>query len=241
LRCFHVILNHGNPSTPLPILPWPYILLVIQFKINKLDAQLRKHLNAASSKSRKRETVDEITVRMQQMERQRTTTSLSLGDEKRLIREMESLERMKKVEIEISQIRNDLNTYRDIVRETNEAIAELENALVKVTLAERLGCSTADLKERIFECPGSKMAHVIGKNGTTIVFIEKTAGVSMEVDKSTTLGEDGKIRLIGTDQAIDAAIAEIENITLAVEEDVKISSVLSSYLSSKVSWHRSCV
>ena len=207
-----------------------------QFKINKLDAQLRKHLAAASNKTRKRETVEEINARMAKMERQRTSTSLSLGDEKRIIRELESLERLKKNEIEISQIRNDLNTYRDIVRETNEAIAELESALIKINLAERLGCSTADLKERIFICPASKLAHVIGKNGSTITQIEKSTCVQMEVDKNIAMGEDGKIRLVGTDRAIDAAIAEIENITLAVEEDLNISSVLSSYLAGKVSF-----
>ena len=201
--------------------------------MNKLDTQLRKMLSTAASKSRKRETIEELDACMARLEKQRTTSSLKLADEKKILREIEALERIKKNEIEIHQIRNDLNTYRDILRETNEAITELESALIKVNLADRLDCSTSDLKEEVITCPASKLAHMIGKNGSNISQIERRTCVQLEVS-DTKPGEDGRIRIVGTDVAIAEAIAEIENVTLAIEEDVKISPVLSVYLSSKV-------
>jgi predicted PilT family ATPase len=149
------------------------------------------------------------------------------------LREIEGLEKTKKNEIEIQQIRNDLNTYRDIIHETNDVIIELESALVKVHLAERLGCSTTDLKEEIIACPASKMSRVIGKNGSNISQIERKTQVQIEVGDITS-GEVGRIRIVGTEHGIVEAIKEIENVTLAIEEEMLVSSALSSYLAAKV-------
>lgn len=190
-------------------------------------------MSASASKSRRRETIEELDIRMAQLEKQRVSSSLKLSDEKKILREIEALQRMKKNEVEIQQIRNDLNTYRDVVHETNDAIMELESALQKITLSERLGCSTADLREETITCPASKMSRVIGKNGSNIIQIERKAQVQIDVG-DITAGEVGKIRIVGTENAIAEAIKEIENVTLAIEEEFSESAALCSYLASKV-------
>ena len=140
---------------------------------------------------------------------------------------------MKKNEVEIQQIHKDLNTYRDIVHETNDAIMELESALQKITLSERLGCSTSDLREETITCPASKMSRVIGKNGSNVIQIERKTQVQIDVG-DITAGEVGKIRLVGTESAIAEAIKEIENVTLAIEEEFSAPPALCAYLTSKV-------
>lgn len=219
--------------------------IIVQTKTQRLNGQLQKLLNSVSAKSRKRETFEKLNEHIRQLEQRRTTTSLKLSDEKQLLRQIEGYERLKGQEIEIGCIKNELNVARDVLRETSAAIAELESALARVNLAGRLGCSTADLLERILECPSDKLARVIGRSGTMITQIEKRTGVQIEVETNDAGKGNikdngiGKIRLVGSETSINAAIQEIENITLAVEDSFEISPALATFFLAKVSVYQS--
>ena len=113
------------------------------------------------------------------------------------------------------------------------SIAELESALSKVELARRLGCDTAELQTRIVDCPSNKIGHIIGKNGSSLKQLENRTGVQIDVDKVGS-----KIHLQGSISALDAAVREVENITLAIEEELNLTEGIIGYLIAKVSSSR---
>ena len=106
---------------------------------------------------------------------------------------------------------------------------ELEQALQKVRLAAKLGCSAVDLTSMSVECHADKMGRVIGKHGATIKAIEQQCHVVMDVDSVA-----GKIHLTGSPSALANAAAEIEKINMAVDVDVAMSKHVLGYLTTKV-------
>jgi len=115
------------------------------------------------------------------------------------------------------------------LRTVDASIFELESALAKVELARRLGCDTAELQTRIVNCPSDKIGHIIGKNGSALKQLESRTGVRIDVDK---VGSE--IHLQGSASALDAAVREVENITLAIEEELKLTLGTIGYLLAKV-------
>ena len=79
------------------------------------------------------------------------------------------------------------------------------------------------------DCPGDKIGHVIGKNGSSLKQLEQRTGVQIDVDKVGS-----KVHLQGSASALDAAVREVEQITLAVEEEVKMTPAVVSYFLAQV-------
>ncbi len=96
-------------------------------------------------------------------------------------------------------------------------------------LAKRLGCSVSDLINREVDCPVEKLGRVIGKHGATIKAIEDKVGVHIDVDKI-----HGKIHVRGNESAAEEAVKELENLTLAVDEEIEVSAELITYLLTQV-------
>lgn len=200
-----------------------------QAKINQLSDQLQRMFNRAPKKPR--ETLEQMNSKIEKLEYQRTTSSLSLSAEKQLLRQIDVIKKSKKVleeyhvhEQSIQEKKNEISALRDSQRTISAAIAELESALSKVELAKRLGCTTAELQTRVVDCPGDKIGHVIGKNGSSLKQLEQRTGVQIDVDKVGS-----KVHLQGSASALDAAVREVEQITLAVEEEVKMTPAVVSY------------
>ena len=126
------------------------------------------------------------------------------------------------IKTEVTNLRTELNSIK-------AQIAELEAALSKVELADRLGCSANDLKSHIMECPVDKLGQVIGKGGSNIKRMESKTGCLIDLDKVKF-----QIHLQGNESSIEEAIVEIENITLAIEVEMKIGHALSEFLMNKV-------
>jgi predicted PilT family ATPase len=110
----------------------------------------------------------------------------------------------------------------------NASIGELEAGLAKVKLANRLGCKTQELTTVQVECPKGKLGVVIGKNGAMINKIMEMTKVSIDVRK-----EDSKIYVTGSASSVAAAVAEIDKITLATEDQFEISKELITYLTAR--------
>jgi len=200
-----------------------------QTKINSLTDQLQRMFSRAPKKPR--DTQEQMDNKIQKLEYRRTTSSLSLSEEKKLLRQIDIIRKEKKVleeyhvhEQAIQEKKNEISLLRDSLRTISAAIAELESALSKVELAKRLGCTTAELETRVVDCPSDKIGHIIGKNGSALKQLENRTGVQIDVDKVGS-----KIHLQGSASALKAAVKEVEQITLAVEEEIKLSSSVVSY------------
>lgn len=80
------------------------------------------------------------------------------------------------------------------------------------------------------DCPVDKLGQVIGKGGSNIKKLESKTGCLIDLDKVKS-----QIHLQGNESSIKKAITEIENITLAVEIEMKLGEALFAFLFSKVS------
>lgn len=129
----------------------------------------------------------------------------------------------------------ELNVLRTELTNYKAQVAELEAALSKVELADRLGCTANDLKSHKINCPVDKVGQVIGKGGSNIKKLETKTGCLIDLDKVKN-----EIHLQGNEDSIKKAILEIENITLAIEVEVKLSEAVCAFLMNKVwsDYHR---
>lgn len=204
-----------------------------QGQINTRSEQLQNLL--AKGQKKPRDSLSQLDNRINELETRRTTSSLSLSEEKDILRQIASIKRAK-IQLEefkgheknIQDKKNELNELRNVLRGSIAQIAELDGALSKVELAKRLGCSTGELKTHIVDCPGGKLGHVIGKNGANIKQMEKKTGCMVDVDKVKS-----QVHLHGSEIAIQKAVEHLENITLSVEESFKVSHAVHAFLFSK--------
>lgn len=142
---------------------------------------------------------------------------------------LQCLER-EKHEQTIHEKKAELSSLRDSLSLILASIDELAPVLAKVELADKLKCSTTELKTITLVCPKEKTRHVIGRNGTNVKQIMERTSVAVDVNS-----DNGEITLTGSQSALDLATREIRRITEAVEEDVQVSAALVGYLTSRVS------
>jgi polyribonucleotide nucleotidyltransferase len=112
---------------------------------------------------------------------------------------------------------------------TKTQLSELEVALSKVKLADRLGCTVNELKTHTIKCPAEKLGHLIGKGGVNIKKLEARTGCLITLDKSTNL-----INLQGNEESVNTATQEIENITCSIEAEINLSKPICLFLRKKV-------
>ena len=159
-----------------------------------------------------------------------------LSEEKNILRQIDALKRTKvqceernKHEQAIRETKAELSALRDSFSLIIASIDELAPVLNKVELANKLQCSTTELKTVTVDCPKEKMRHVIGKNGATVKQIMERTRVAIDVDS-----DKGQIEITGSQSALILATNEIRRITEAVEEDIRVSSALVEYLTTRV-------
>lgn len=123
---------------------------------------------------------------------------------------------------------NKLNELRDEQKVAKESITEIESALAKVKLANKLGCNTQELATVQIECPKEKLGAIIGKNGSMIKQISEKTRVSIDVHKETN-----KIDITGSPESVEKAKAEIDKISRSVETELEIPKDIHSYVTSR--------
>jgi len=204
-----------------------------QAKINMLSDHLQWMF--AKTPKKPRETREQMDNKIAKLEYDRTTTSLTLSEEKYVLRQMDMIKKQKKLleennihERAIQEKKNAISESRDFLRTVTAQIAELELALSKVELAKRLGCTTSELRTMVVDCPSDKIGHIIGKNGASLRQLEVRTGVQVDIDKVGS-----KIHLQGSASALEAAVELVENVTLAVEEEVILPAPIVGYLLSQ--------
>lgn len=204
-----------------------------QKKINVSSEQLQKLFSKGGKTSR--ETPAQLDARIDELETTRTSSSLPLAKEKDILRQIAQIKKAKilyeenKVHEQLIQDKkSEVSALRTELTSVKAQIAELETVLSKVELADRLGCTANDLKSHVLECPASKLGQIIGKGGSNIKKLESKTGCLIDLDKVKS-----QIHLQGNESSIELAVKEIENITLAIEEEMKLDHAVFHFLFSK--------
>jgi len=204
-----------------------------QAKIKTSSEQLQRLFSNGPKNTR--QTTAQIDAKIDELECRRTATSIALKEEKDILRQIKSLGKAKiqceenkaherliqEKKAEVSALRTELNNIK-------AQISELETALSKVELAEKLGCTANDLQTHVVPCPVSKLGHIIGKSGSNIKKLEKENGCLIGIDKVKS-----EIHLQGNEVSIAKAVKEIEGIVLSIEEQYKIDRAVHSVLFAK--------
>lgn len=211
-----------------------HCLLFTQKQISQHSDELKKMFAKAPKKPRR--SIKELDDEINALEFRRTTTSLVLAEEKDILRQIDFLKRSKalceesrKHEQAIQEKKAEIDALRDSLSLILASIDELAPVLEKVELADRLQCATTELITVNLDCPKEKARHVIGRNGCNVKQIMERTSVAIDVDSDT-----GKIKITGSQSAVDDATKEIRRITDAVEEDVQVSPALVEYLTTRV-------
>lgn len=202
-------------------------------KIRELQVDLEKKLKKIPR--RPRETIKELDDRAKALEHKRTITSIALAEERQILKEIKGIKRTKvqveeynKMEDQVQSMKKQLNIVRDNLHETFTGMDEIQTALGKVKLANKLDCGTHEISTKEMHCPKARLGMVIGKNGSMVKQIQDTCKVSIEVNKGTE-----KITITGTDVSIERAMKEIERIIRIEEEAITLETTLLNYLTAK--------
>lgn len=170
-----------------------------------------------------------------ELERQRTINSMSLADEKKILKEINSIQKVKSqieaylaVEKQVEGIRQQLSALREDHRQMIGEAEATETELAKVKLANSLNCEVEDMTTKELSCPKNRIGAVIGKNGSMIKHVEKLCHVQMNVNK-----QNDQISITGADVAIQRAVVEIERIIRMQEEEIPIDESICNYLSAR--------
>ncbi|KAL7520238.1 hypothetical protein ACHAWX_004971 [Stephanocyclus meneghinianus] len=189
-----------------------------------------------STPKRPRESKPALQDKIKKLEKDRTSRSLPLSQEKALLREIGAAQKAIRQHDQceshqelIRRKRAEIESAREALRITQSSIAEIEKVLATVQLAKRLGCTTAELITREVSCPVDKVARVLIKAGDTISNAEKN-GVHIHVDKM-----HGKFVIKGSEKAVMQAVKQIEDLTTAIDLEFDLSSDHTLYLLSQSS------
>lgn len=201
-----------------------------QAEIKQLQADLQKLLTKIPR--RPRESIPQLEQQMRDLEKKRTTTSMSLTDERQILKQINTIQKTKTqveeyqaMDQRVQEIKSKLEELKNGQKTQRESIQEIETALAKVKLANSLGCSTQELTTIQFEVPRDKLGMIIGKQGSRIQKLMEIHKVTIDVDKETCLAT-----ITGSAGAAQCAKTEMETITRAVDVDVSLSAEVVAYL-----------
>ncbi|KAL7549087.1 hypothetical protein ACHAWF_012360 [Thalassiosira exigua] len=199
-----------------------------QKKIDHEAAQLQ-HLFKTAPK-RPRETKAALQQKAKKLERDRTSRSLPLSQEKALIRQIETTQKLirqhaqaEKHQQLVARKKAQIEASREAFRSLNATISEIETTVSKVELGKDLGCLPSEVVSREIDCPPNKLSWALGKDD--VRDIEEGAGVKIDVDKIR-----GKIVVRGSQSAADEAISRLESFTRRVDEEMRASADLIAHL-----------
>jgi len=204
-----------------------------QKRINLLNDELQKLFGKIPKKPK--ESLAELTEKIDKLEFKRTTTSWTLPEERLILKDIHTIQKQKLMveeynayEQKVKDKKAELATLRDSLKILVVELDEIESTIQKVNLATKLHCAPSDLTTHTMECQSDKIGRVIGRQGATIKMLEQQYHVSMDVDSVAA-----KIHLTGSADAITAAVVEIENIINSVDVDVTMEKHVLGYLTSK--------
>uniref|UniRef100_A0A7R9YDX4 K Homology domain-containing protein n=1 Tax=Pinguiococcus pyrenoidosus TaxID=172671 RepID=A0A7R9YDX4_9STRA len=206
----------------------------VREQLNKLDAEIKGHEKRMPK--RPRESREEMEARIEQLEYRRTTTSMSLQDEKSLLREIDNLKKSIKCLAVVDEALELLNSKRDQrsachdrIRVLSSALQEFTAGIKRMELAERLGVSSVDLQSVDVEVPAEKAGELVGRGGQNMRRLQEECGVSAQLD-SKTEQETVQLHLEGTPQGLAMALERVNRISATVTQEVTLTPAQRSML-----------
>lgn len=206
--------------------------------LDKMDSDIRFYERRMPRRSR--DSKESLERRMAELEYQRTTTSMTLQQEKSLLREIDGCKGRIKEMAEASAMQADLDAKRDDrraqqerLRTLNTSVQELSAAIKRQDLAQRLGVSSTHLTARTVQVPQDKAGEVIGRQGNNLRRLEEECGVTARLDRRPA-AEDAPgtvtLHLEGTEAGLALALQRVNRVKDTVSEAVPITSAVRSVL-----------
>ncbi|OQR99384.1 hypothetical protein ACHHYP_06897 [Achlya hypogyna] len=175
-------------------------------------------------KARVQGTVAQLEEEAKKLEFKRTTTSMSLNDEKRLLKELETIKVRKAQVTEYEEFQATVQTLKDKKNElfdTLRATEAYEKTLTadvrKMTLALSLHTSLDAFVTVEISVPKDKMGMVVGKNYAKLRQFEETYHVLLEVENGAQ-----KVKVTSVPKQIALVEAAINNIALATTHSLAV-------------------
>jgi exosome complex RNA-binding protein Rrp4 len=166
-----------------------------------------------------------------QLELRRTITSMTLTEEREILKQINKLQQQKLKSDEfqaydgkIKDHRAMTNQLRDSLRQQTTLIQELRVEFNTMTTAADLGCHIKDLVGQKVGCPTEKIGPVIGKKGKNIKSIQTETNVSIDVQRK------GDIHLIGTKESIGKAVSDINKMIERKEEVIELNETVKTFM-----------
>lgn len=160
---------------------------------------------------------DQLRAEMEAIEKRRTTTSMPLAEEKKLLRDIEKLkeqlgqsEENAKFQAWIDATKAERASRFQQNKEMETQLVQLQAGVKKLSLAVKLGVASADFVSLEVPVPEDRMGAVIGKQFTNLRQLEQKNLAILEVDDKA-----GVVRITSAKPNAAQAKAAIENITLA--------------------------
>ncbi|KAJ0398910.1 hypothetical protein ATCC90586_005917 [Pythium insidiosum] len=187
-----------------------------------LDDKLARAFKTAPKRQPGGLTAAAIDEEMARLELRRSTTSMSLQDEKYILRELQLLRERKAQLAEAAQFQQWVDATKQEREERfarnralQEQVAQLERAVKQAALAAAHGCDVAALETRTLAVPAERMGNVIGKAYANLRKLEADHGVLLDVDNKTN-----ELSVTGPAAHVAAARAAVENIALATSHTI---------------------
>jgi polyribonucleotide nucleotidyltransferase len=164
--------------------------------------------------SRPRETLDQLEEKIQRLEFKRSTSTLSLKDEKQILNEISvigkaknEIRRYNQFQIDIDKNRASQDSLREAMRQQIARISELREVVSKVTIAKKIGIPPSDVVVESIDVADKDVGNVVGKSGANVKALEEAHGVSIEVGNKGTASI--QIKISGRPNDITKAKQEI--------------------------------
>ena len=171
---------------------------------------------------------DRIESDIARLEHRRNTTSMSLAEEKKLLKEMDKIGAMRKQHDAVAKhnaaldaIRASKDTAFDRLRTLRSALSELQKAEAQLIVCERLGGQVQphELIESTVSLDGNldKIGALVGKGGAILRERQQEYGVSIDIDR-----KQNNIALMGTEEGVEKAKNWIANVFAAEEKSLGV-------------------
>ncbi|EEY59180.1 uncharacterized protein PITG_11653 [Phytophthora infestans T30-4] len=159
---------------------------------------------------------------MEQKEWRRNTTSMSAGDERVLLRELQQLkdkltqqEACDEFQAMIDRTRQERQERFEQHKEYEATLQQLQQGIRKLKLAAHINKPVADFVTIEVTVPADKMGAVIGKQFTHVHQMEKDCCAMIEVDNKLNV-----VKITSAAEQVQAAKEAIEDVTLATTQSI---------------------
>ena len=162
-------------------------------RYKEIDNEIRALLKDAPSRDElprgAGENGEKLKADLKKLEMKRTTTSMTLNQEKQIIKEIEQgqkdlklLAKYEKFNTKIQELKAQRQEADDIYKNKNTTSRDMKTGLMKLEISGKLKIEPTEIITEVFEFPGEFIGRVIGKKGAGKRDIEEQCNVELSID-----------------------------------------------------------